>query len=130
MSGLSIRLRYGLVASVCMITHNVVMIAGDGIGLAWPLAVAISFGIVVLIGFVLHSRYTFSVGGDVRALFRYTLAMASNLPLTILLFWLLVDQLAWPMAVAAPVATVVMLAVNFFASRWAIVPRRQHGATT
>jgi putative flippase GtrA len=119
--------RYLVVAAICMVTHNAIVIGGDALGLYMPLAVTISFCVVVLLGFVLHSRFTFSVKGDARSLLRYTAAMALNLPLNILLLWLLFDLMRWPMVVASPVATVVMLAVNFFASRWAIAARGPGG---
>jgi putative flippase GtrA len=115
--------RYLVVAAICMIAHNLIVIGGDSAGLQMPVAVFISFCVVVLLGFALHSRYTFSVKGDGRSLLRYTAAMALNLPFNILLLWLLFDLMRWPMVVASPVATLIMLAVNFFASRWAIAPR-------
>jgi putative flippase GtrA len=119
--------RYLVVAAICMITHNLIVIGGDAAGLYMPVAVCISFCVVVLLGFVLHSRYTFAVKGDGRSLLRYTAAMALNLPLNILLLWLLFDLMRWPMIIASPVATLVLLAVNFFASRWAITAHRPGG---
>ena len=121
------KLRYGLVAATCMGAHNLVMIVADRVGVVMPLAVLISFCLVVLLGFALHSRFTFAVRGDLASLLRYAAAMAANLPLTILLLWLLADLLCWPMALAAPVATIVLVVVNFFASRWAIVSRARQG---
>jgi putative flippase GtrA len=121
------KFRYGLVAALCMATHNLVMIAADRAGVAMPVAVLLSFGLVLLLGFALHSRFTFAVRGDLASLLRYAAAMAANLPLTILLLWLLVDLLAWPMVLAAPVATIVLVVVNYFASRWAIVSRARKG---
>ena len=116
--------RYLAVAAICMIAHNLIVIGGDLAGLFMPVAVCISFCVVVLLGFALHSRYTFAVKGGGRSLLRYTAAMALNLPFNIVLLWLLFDLMAWPMVVASPVATLVMLAVNFFASHWAIAARR------
>lgn len=116
--------RYLMVAAICMITHNAIVIGGDAAGLAMPVAVFISFCVVVLLGFVLHSRFTFAVKSDGRSLIRYTAAMALNLPLNIALLWLLFERMHWPMIIASPVATIVMLVVNFFASRWAIAARR------
>ena len=115
--------RYLVVAAICMVTHNLIVIGGDAAGLAMPVAVTISFCLVVLLGFALHSRYTFSVKGDLKSLGRYTAAMALNLPFNIALLWLLSELTHWPMDIRSPVATVVMLAVNFFASRWAIAGR-------
>ena len=119
--------RYALTAAACMIMHNVIMIGGDAIGLAMPVSVLLSFCICVLLGFGLHSRYTFAVRGDGPALLRYTLAMAANVPLTILLLWFFFTLLRLPMTIASPGATLVLLAVNFFASRWAIAGSGRQG---
>jgi len=127
MRGAPVISRYALTAAACMIMHNVIMIAGDAAGLAMPVAVLLSFCVCVLLGFALHSRYTFAVRGDGAGLLRYTLAMAANVPLTILLLWLFFTFLRLPMAVASPAATLVLLVVNFFASRWAIAGRRRQG---
>ena len=120
--------RYLLVAATCMIAHNLIVIGADSIGIAMPIAVFISFCVVVLLGFALHSRYTFAVKGDGRSLIRYAAAMALNVPLNILLLWLMLELMRWPMTIASPAATIVMLAVNFFASRWAIAARDPSGA--
>jgi putative flippase GtrA len=127
MRGAPVISRYALTAAACMIMHNVIMIAGDAAGLAMPVAVLLSFCVCVLLGFALHSRYTFAVRGDGAGLLRYTLAMAANVPLTILLLWLFLTFLRLPMAVASPAATLVLLVVNFFASRWAIAGRGRQG---
>jgi len=124
MSALPVAPRYILVAGACMVAHNAIMIGGDAAGLAMPVAVAVSFCVCVLLGFALHSRFTFAAKGEARALLRYTAAMALNLPATILLLWLFFALLRWPMALAAPAGTLVLLIVNFFASRWAIAARR------
>ncbi|HYD12651.1 MAG TPA: GtrA family protein [Allosphingosinicella sp.] len=119
--------RYALTAAACMVTHNLVMIAGDAAGIVMPVAVLLSFCLCVLLGFFLHSRYTFAVAGDARSLLRYTVAMAANVPLTIVLLWLFLVSLHLPMAAASPAATLVLLVVNFFASRWAILGGRRQG---
>ena len=116
--------RYGLVSGLCLVVHNAIMIGGDRLGLVMPASVGISFVTVVLIGFVLHSRYTFAVTRGAGSLLRYTVAMAANVPLTLVLLWLFTAVLHWPMTVASPVATLVLIVINFFASRWAITSPR------
>ena len=119
--------RYALTAAACMVMHNVIMIGGDAVGLVMPVCVLLSFCVCVLLGFALHSRYTFAVRGDGPALLRYTIAMAANVPLTILLLWFFFTLLRLPMALASPGATLVLLVVNFFASRWAITGSGRRG---
>lgn len=120
MTRLPLTARYALVSGLCLITHNVVMVVADRLRLALPLGVIASFGLVVAIGYMLHSRYTFVALHGWQGLARYTAAMAANLPLSIALIWIFSRVLCWPMPIAAPIATFAMLAVNFTASRWAI----------
>ena len=48
------------------------------------------------------------------------ITMAANLPLSILGMFVFVDLVAWPVAIAAPVVTVLLAAFNFIAGRWAL----------
>lgn len=128
MTRLPLPLRYALVSGLCLITHNLIMIVADRLDLALPLGVIASFGLVVAIGYVLHSRYTFLALHGWQSFARYAAAMAANLPLSIALIWIFARVLFWPMPIAAPIATFAMLAVNFITSRWAIRGHRRHGA--
>jgi putative flippase GtrA len=119
--------RYALVAGCCLVTHNLVMILGDHAGAPMPPLLLISFGVVVLLGFTLHSRFTFETQSDGRSLLRYTGAMAANLPVTFVLLWLFLNLFGWPMVIASPATTALMLILNFFASQWAITAGRQKG---
>lgn len=120
--------RYALVSAVCLLTHNLVLILGSWAGLVMPVAVALSFCTVLLLGFTLHARFTFAVHGDVRAFLRYAAAMAGNVPLTLLLLWGMVDLGGWAMAIAAPVSTLVLVIFNFATSRWAMLRGAPEGA--
>jgi putative flippase GtrA len=123
-----VKLRYGAVAGICMVAHNLIVIGASRAGMAMPVAVTISFGAVAALGFVLHSRFTFAVPGHPGSFLRYVAGMASNLPLTILLLWVLADLLRLPMEAAAPAGTALLVAVNFFISRWAITSGPRNGA--
>ena len=121
---------YLLVCAACLITHNLVIVGGDALGLPLPMCVAASFVIVVLLGYALHSRFTFHVRAGWDGLARYTLAMLPNLPLSLALIWFFSRWIGLPMPVAAPIATIAMLVLNFFLSRWAIAGRlASHGRT-
>ncbi|PSJ41671.1 GtrA family protein [Allosphingosinicella deserti] len=113
-------LRYLTVSAVCWVIHNATMIAGDAAGLPLLASIAASFAIVVVVGYLLHSRYTFETSNGPGSFVRYVLAMLPNFPLSAALLWLLSKAIGLPMVVAAPLATMVMLAVNYFGSRWAI----------
>lgn len=121
--------RYGFVAGICMVVHNLILISGNAAGMAIAPLVVISFCTVILLGFTLHTRVTFSVAPDMRSFVRYTLAMAANVPLTIVILWILVDLLGWSMVVAAPAGTLILVLVNFVTTQWAIAARRRRGHT-
>lgn len=113
-------LRYLSVSAVCWVIHNATMIAGDAAGLPLLTSIAASFTVVVIVGYLLHSRYTFTTSNGPESFGRYVLAMLPNFPLSAAVIWLLSKAIGLPMTVAAPLATMVMLAVNYLGSRWAI----------
>lgn len=127
-------LRHGLVSGLCLVTHNVVVIGADSAGAGLLGATLASFAVVVGLGYSLHARYTFAVAPSWRGFARYAGAMAASVPLSLLLLGLFVEVVGWRMAVAAPTATLLMLAVNYGLSRWSVagsilLPKlRQEGA--
>lgn len=113
-------LRYAVVAAICLATHNAIMIVADWSGLTLLEAAVTSFCIMVTLGYLLLSAFVFRGTRTWRGFWRYTGAMAANFPLSTGLLWLFFDLAGQPMAIAAPAATVVMVVVNYAASRWAI----------
>ena len=117
--------RYLAVAVACVILNIVIMIALDSFGIHYVISSAISFVAVVLLGYALHLRITFEAEGARRhSLWRYTAAMAVNYPATIVLLFLLCDLAGFPIVLAVPIATIAMLAFNFFAVRWSLIERQ------
>lgn len=121
-------LRFALVGLLCAVTHNAVVIGLDRYGVHYALASVASYVIVVLLGFVLHVRFTFGVEPGLSSFVRYAIAMAANYPLTILLLFAMVDVARIPVAIATPSATVALFAWNYLASRWALA--RDHARPT
>lgn len=113
-------LAYIAVAGLCILLHNVVMIAGDAIGMELWVAVLISFTAVSAAGYVLHGSFTFRQPLALSRYLRYSLAMSANIPLAFVTTWLWHEQLDFEMTVAAPLASLCMLALNFVLGRWAI----------
>jgi putative flippase GtrA len=120
-------LAYGFVAATCLGLHNGVMIATDramrGQG---PLAIssvgfAVSFVLVSLVGYALHSRLTFRAPMSLGRYGRYALAMSTNTPLALGVTWALRGPVGLAMVYAAPLASCLMVGANFLLSRWAIV---------
>jgi putative flippase GtrA len=112
--------RFVLIGLVCAVLHNVIMLSLDRLGLHYLLSGAVSFGLVVVTGYALHSKVTFGEPRSLRAFLRYAASMAMNYPATVALLFLISDLGGLPLAAAVPAATVVMLVWNFLASRWSI----------
>jgi putative flippase GtrA len=117
--------RYVAVSALCMATHVAIMIVADRAGIDLLPALALSFCTVVLVGYALHTRFTFAVARAPGGLLRYTGAMATTLPLASALLWLYSRWCGWPMWVAAPAGAATMLIVNYIAAHWALVRRPQ-----
>jgi putative flippase GtrA len=113
--------RFAIVGLVCAATHNTILFAADLWHIHYALSCAISYVVVVALGFALHVGYTFRQPATAASFWRYALSMAGNYPLTLALLFLMCDIGGLPVAAAAPIATVLLFAVNFLASRWAIV---------
>lgn len=114
---------YGAVASVCLLLHNVTMIMADRAGVPLLAAVLLSFSLVALTGYALHSRLTFRKPMRLRALLRYGLAMSANVPMAFVVTWVWHVLLGTRMVWAAPLASGCMVILNFVLSRWAVVGR-------
>jgi len=115
--------RYVLVGGFCAGLYNVFMIAADWAGVGYVAATVVAFAGLVLIGYVLHCRFTFSERMSIRGLVRYTAAMLLTLPLSLAVMFALKGVIHLPMWAASPLLTVVMFAWNFLATRWAVVTR-------
>ena len=113
--------RFALVSLACVVAHNAIVIAGDFAGLHYLASTVISFCVVVVLGYSLHRAWTFpAAAGGAASFARYALSMSLNLPLFAGALYLLVDLLRLPVAAAAPLATVLLWAFNFAATRWAL----------
>lgn len=115
------RWAYPFVAGFCAILHNVVIIGLDQVGVHYAVASVISFILVATSGYLLHCALTFRTPATLRSFGRYSVAMAFNLPLSILALFLFHDVAGLPMVIASPVATVALFAANYFLSAWAII---------
>jgi putative flippase GtrA len=115
--------RYVLVGALCAGLYNLIMIAGDAAGVNFIASSSFAFVVNVLVGYVLHCRFTFSEPMTARGLARYTAAMLLNLPLSIGGVWLLHGVIRLPMWLASPLVTAFLFAWNYAATHWAVVSR-------
>ena len=114
--------RFVVVGGLCAVLTNVAIILLVGHGFGSVTASAIAFGPILLLGYSLHSLFTFSAPPTRLAFGRYTLAMLSNFPVWALLLYVSCDLLKTPVAVAAPAATILICLWNYRWSRWAFLP--------
>lgn len=112
--------RFLIVGCVCTMLNIVVMTGAEALHLPLAAGIAASFAIVCVTGYLLHAAVTFGAPTSRCGFARYVLAMAAGLPASVLLLWLFARLLNWPMPIAVPVATIAMMGLNFFSSRWAI----------
>jgi putative flippase GtrA len=123
--------RYVLVGLLCAGLYNVIMIAGDALGVNYLVSTCVAFVVNVLVGYTLHCRFTFSERMTWPGLARYTAAMLLNLPLSAVGIWLLHGVVRLPMLVASPLVTAFLFGWNYVATHWAVVTRaltRKKGA--
>ena len=115
--------RYVLVGALCAGLYNLIMIAGDALGVHFVASTVFAFVVNVLVGYTLHCRFTFSEPMTWPGLARYTAAMLLNLPLSIVGIWLLHDVVRLPIWLASPLLTAFLFAWNYVATHWAVVTR-------
>lgn len=113
--------RYLIVGGLCALVHNAIMIGGAALRLHYAASTVVSYVVVVVLGFLLHARFTYSAQPTLKGFGLYAAGAAMNYPFWLLLMFLLYDLGGLPMAIASPLGTVVLTAWNFFVSRWAIL---------
>lgn len=97
------------------------MIAGDWLGAHYALSSVASYVIVVLFGYWLHTTWTWpSTPRAAMSLGRYALTASANLPLFVAGMYLFVDLAGLPVVAASPLVTLILMAFNFVAVRWAL----------
>jgi putative flippase GtrA len=113
------------VGLACAALHNIVMIAGDVAGWHYAASSIVSLLVVTLFGYQLHSRWTFPDAVRGRTSFvRYAVTVSANYPLSLLGLFVFVDLLGISVPPASLAVTVILLAFNFSANRWALRLRR------
>jgi putative flippase GtrA len=118
------RIRYLIVGATCALLHNAIIIGLDQLGVHYVFATCVSFVIVVSVGYLLHCAFTFSAQRSLASFGRYIIAMAANLPLSIVALFLFHDLCGLDMAIASPAATVTLVVLNYLLSAWAILGGR------
>jgi putative flippase GtrA len=115
--------RYATIGVACAVMNNILLIAGDLMGLHYMISTILGFLIVTPAAYLLHSAYTFGEPRSWAALWRFSAGVAFAVPIFFLVMALLCSGLGLPVIVAAPLATLFMFVWNYVSARWAIVAR-------
>jgi putative flippase GtrA len=105
----------------CALLHNVIMIGTSAYGMPYPPALVLSFSLTTPIGYLIHSAYTFETACSRRRLQRFMAGAMSGFLVSAALMVLLCSGLGVPVAVATPIATLLLFFWNFALARWAIL---------
>ena len=116
---------YAAVSGICLTLHNLVLIVGDRIGWVLSLSILVSFCLSAMTGYVLHSLLTFHEPMQIARFLRYAMTMSMNIPLAFATIWFWHAAIGLDMLWASPIATICMIGVNYFLSRWAILSNRK-----
>lgn len=112
--------RYIAVALLSAVLGNVIVIGGDALGVWYAALVLVSWFVAGSLAYVLHAVFTFQAGIALGLWLRFMAGNALGVPA-----WMLVvgfgKMMGWPMALCAPLATLVMFAYNYINARLAIL---------
>lgn len=115
-------IRYIAVALLSAAIGNAIMIGGDAAGIAYPVLVIVSWTVTGTLAYALHAVFTFQAGIALGSWLRFMAGNAMSVPAWMLIIGL-GKVLGWPMALSAPVATVVMFGYNYLNARLTILRR-------
>jgi putative flippase GtrA len=115
--------RFTVVGALCAVLSNAAVIALVRHGVGSLLASLVAFGPVLVIGYALHSAFTFGMLPSRVTFLRYTLATAANFPLWAGLLFLFGDVLNVSITLLAPAATLLIFLWNYLATNWAFTPQ-------
>ena len=113
--------RYTVIGVLSVLANNVILIAGEMIGLHYAVSSVVCFLVIGALAYVAHAQITFSAESTFIGYLRYCGTQLFGLVLTLALLAAMIDLLEWQMWIAAPVLSVAMLVYTFIATRWAVL---------
>jgi putative flippase GtrA len=122
--------RYTLVAILCALLHNGILIGMDAIGANVFWCQFASASVLTPVGYLAMSTLTFRCERSWRGFGRYAAALLTNFPVALSVLWLSRDLFSMPMWAAAPISSIAMFCWNYLMSSWALSqPERSVEAT-
>lgn len=120
--------RYTQVGLLCALLNNLIVFAMDHAGYQYVAAVCAAFALVTLIGYLLHSTYTFGVSASRAGALRFVGASLTSFPLSLGSMFVMCGGMGLSASVAMPIATVLLFAWNYALAHLTILrPERQRG---
>jgi putative flippase GtrA len=116
--------RYTLVAIGCALLHNAILIGADALGGNVLVCQVASAAVLLPVGFWAQSHVTFQCERSFRGFLRYSMALLTNFPVSLLVLWVMRDLLSIPMWVAAPVSSGILFCWYYVTSTWALAGGR------
>jgi putative flippase GtrA len=117
--------RYLVVGGALALLSNAILIVMDYFGIHYAISCVVAFAITLILAYGLHTHWTFRAERSLGGLLRYGGGMALNLPISVALLFLLVSVCGLTMAIAAPAATIMLTAFNYFFAASVMRPRSQ-----
>jgi putative flippase GtrA len=113
--------RFVVIAGLCAAANNVLVIALTLHGVQYVAASLLAFGPVLIVGYALHTRFTFQTSASHLSFVRYALAMAANFPIWFAALYLFCDIASVSIVIAAPATTALVFVWNYASTRWALL---------
>ena len=114
--------RFVVVGGLCALLNNAAVIMLVRYGYTSVVASLLAFPPVLVIGYALHSIFTFSTPATRFNFGRYALVMATNFPAWAALLYTFCDVLRLPVEIVAPATTALIFLWSYVAVRWALLP--------
>jgi putative flippase GtrA len=116
--------RYSVVSGLCLLLSVALIPLLVWWGLHYALATFAAFCLVAVLGFSLHSLWTFRVEYKLSSFIRYVSAIAINLPLGILLIAITHDLIGLSISTSSAVSWAALIVWNYLAARWAVLSQK------
>ncbi len=113
-------MRYTMVGAICAALSNLAIILGDWFGVHYVLMTIASFAVVTPLAYLMHAGFTFREQGSLRGFLRFTAGVATTFPVFLLFVASLSTGLRVPVALAAPIATLMAYVWNYAMAHWTI----------
>jgi putative flippase GtrA len=113
--------RYIIIGGVCALISNILIIGFARSGFNYFLATCLAFGPVLLVGYALHTSFTFETSASWLSFGRYTLSMLVNYPVWFASLYLFCNLFGVSVTIAAPATTIILFIWNYLSAGWALL---------